>query len=255
MKPRYPHLPLLVTALLAAAAWFHGPIAQPAAYHAFADQGIVFGIVHGADVASNLGFALVTLWGWTKLAPASRHPAMRSGWAGYRVFLIGLLLTAVGSSWYHLAPDNARLVWDRLPIAVACGGLLAGAWGDVSGKDSRVLAIWLVLAAVASVGWWHFTELAGRGDLRPYLLLQGLPLLLIPLWQWIYQMPGADRRAFGAALALYVIAKFAELNDHEIAAALGVATGHTLKHLLATAAAALIVARLVARVRAPLTAK
>ena len=61
-------------------------------------------------------------------------------------------------------------------------------------------------------------------------------------------MPGADRLAFGAALAIYVLAKFAELNDHEIAAALGVVTGHTLKHLLATGAAALIVGRLVRRV-------
>lgn len=223
-KPRYPHLPLVITALLAGAALYHGPIAQPAAYHDFAAQQLAFGIAHDADVVSNLGFALVALGGCIRLAPASRHPRLRAGWAGYRVFLIGLL---------------------------------AGAWGDVSGEvrsePSRALAAWLALIAVASVGWWHYTELAGRGDLRPYLLLQGL--LLIPLWQWIYQLPGADRRAFGAALALYVIAKFAELNDHEIAAVLGGVTGHTLKHLLATAAAALIVARLVARVRAPLAAK
>ncbi|MDM5181921.1 hypothetical protein PO883_32625 [Massilia sp. DJPM01] len=35
--------------------------------------------------------------------------------------LIGL--TAFGSSWYHLAPDDTRLVWDRLPIALACVSL------------------------------------------------------------------------------------------------------------------------------------
>ena len=79
---------------------------------------------------------------------------------------------------------------------------------------------------------------SGYGDLRPYLLLQGLPILLIPLWQWIYKAPSADRLAFGGALMLYIIAKVAEVNDHQIAALLGAATGHTLKHLLATAAAA-----------------
>ena len=116
-------------------------------------------------------------------------------------------------------------------------------------QESRNLAAWLALAAAVSVGWWYFTDLSGMGDLRPYLLLQILPILLIPLWQWIYKMPTADRLAFGSALAIYVVAKFAELNDHEIAAALAPITGHTLKHLLATAAAVLIVGRLVFRVQ------
>lgn len=249
MKPLHHHLPLLVTVLLAAAALVHGPIAQPAGYHDFADQKVVFGIPHFADVISNLGFALVAIWGWIKLAPATGHPDIRPGRAGYRLFLIGLFLTALGSSWYHLAPDNASLVWDRLPIALACGGLLAGVWGDVQQRESSKLASWLALVAVLSVAWWYFTDLSGSGDLRPYLLLQAGPILLIPLWQWIYKAPGADRLAFGGALALYVIAKFAELGDHEIAAVLGAASGHTLKHLLATGAAALIVGRLVFRVQ------
>jgi hypothetical protein len=251
MKTLRHRLPLLVTALLAAAALLHGPIAQPAGYHDFADRDGAFGIPHFADVISNLGFAMAAIWGWIRLVPASGNHNLRSGWAGYRLFLIGLFLTALGSSWYHFAPDNARLVWDRLPIALACAGLLAGVRGDVHHRDSGRLAAWLALAAVASVGWWYFTDLAGGGDLRPYLLLQGLPILLIPLWQWIHKMPGADRLAFGAALAIYVVAKVAELNDHEVAAALGVVTGHTLKHLLASGAAALIVGRLVRRVREP----
>lgn len=249
MKTTYHALPLLLTVLLAAVALVHGPIAQPTGYHDFADQDVVFGIPHFADVISNLGFALTALWGWTCLAPAGNHPDIRSGWAGYRLFLIGLFLTALGSSCYHLAPHNASLVWDRLPIALACGGLLAGVWGDIHQKESGKLVPWLALAAFASVAWWYFTDLSGNGDLRPYLLLQGLPILLIPLWQWIYRAPGADRLAFGGALALYVVAKFAELYDHEIAAVSGALTGHTLKHLLATAAAALVVARLVRRVR------
>ncbi|BAO28063.1 hypothetical protein [Sulfuritalea hydrogenivorans] len=254
MRFPYRHLPVVVTALLAAAALLHGPIAQPESYHHFADQKVAFGIPHFADVISNLGFAAVAVWGWIKLAPARRHPDIQSGWAGYSLFLIGLFLTGLGSSWYHLAPDNAGLVWDRLPIAVACGGLLAGVRGDVRHEESREPAAWLALVAIVSVGWWYFTDLSGRGDLRPYLLLQGLPILLIPLWQWIYRQPASDRLAFGAALTIYVGAKFAELNDHEIAATLGVATGHTLKHLLATGAAALIVGRLANRVQAPLKA-
>ena len=250
MKLPLHQMPLVVTLLLAAAALFHGPIHQPDGYHDFADQSRVWGVPHFCDVTSNLGFALAAFWGWITLGPAREHPGLRHGVSGYRLFLAGLFLTALGSTWYHLAPDNARLVWDRLPIALACAGLLAGVLGDVRRRDSSGMAGLLALAAVASVAWWYFTDLAGAGDLRPYLLLQGLPILLIPLWQWIHKAPTADRLAFGGALAIYIVAKLTEANDHAIAAVLGPITGHTLKHLLATGAAALIVGRLAYRVRA-----
>ena len=145
--------------------------------------------------------------------------------------------------------DNATLVWDRLPITLTCGGLLAGVWGDCKEKPSTVLTAWLALAGGYSVLWWHVTEQTGSGDLRAYLMFQILPMLLIPLWQWIHRAPLAERLSFGGALVVYAVAKFAELYDHEIASSLGVLTGHTLKHLLATLAAALIVGRLAWRVR------
>ncbi|MBK8894131.1 MAG: hypothetical protein IPN64_08720 [Propionivibrio sp.] len=249
MKPWCQHLPMIVTLTLSGAAIVHGPIAQLPDYHNFADQSLLFGIPHFADVISNLGFVLVALWGLARLAPCTRHESIANGWAGYRLFLIALLLTGVGSSYYHLAPDNARLVWDRLPIALACGGLLAGVWGDTRNRSSTVPSVLLAIAAVLSVGWWHVTERAGAGDLRPYLLLQGLPLLLIPLWQWIHDRPRAERLAFTYALAIYALAKLAELGDHPIARATGMLSGHTLKHLLASAAAAFIVAALIRRIR------
>jgi hypothetical protein len=251
MKPYRYHLPAVVTILLAGAALLYGPIGQLADYHHFADQAWLWGMPHAADVLSNLGFALVALWGWRQLAVARGDSRMACGWAGYRLFLAGLLLTAFGSAYYHLAPDNARLVWDRLPIALACAGLLAGVAGDCRQQSSRHATSWLALAAVASVAWWHFTEQAGAGDLRPYLLLQVLPIVLIPLWQGLYRVSRSERWTFVVGMLIYGAAKFAELYDHEIAAALGVVSGHTLKHLLATASAALIVASLVRRVRTP----
>ena len=136
MKSLPHYLPTAVTLLLAAAALFHGPIHQPDGYHDFADQSLVWGVPHFCDVTSNLGFALAAFWGWLRMAPAADHDDLRHGWAGYRLFLGGLFLTALGSTWYHLAPDNARLVWDRLPIALACAGLLAGVLGDVRRRDS-----------------------------------------------------------------------------------------------------------------------
>ena len=42
-------------------------------------------------------------------------------------------------------------------------------------------------------------------------------------------------------MVLYILAKVAEVLDHEIANAFGFVTGHTLKHLIATAATAAVV--------------
>jgi hypothetical protein len=234
--------PAIVTVVLIAILALHGRIAQPADYHDFADHSAYLGIAHAADVLSNAGFALVAIWGWLTLRPHRDSAPLRGGWPGYRLFLIGLLLTALGSAFYHLAPDNARLVWDRLPIALVAAGLIAGVRGDIHGRSTGSRdAILLALAAVASVAWWAFTERTGAGDLRPYLLLQALALVLIPLWQAIHRCPRPDRIAFGAAMGLYVLAKAAEVFDHEIATALGAVTGHTLKHLIATAATAVVV--------------
>ncbi len=234
--------PTLITVGLIAILAMHGRIAQPGHYHDFADRSAALGIHHAADVFSNAGFALVAIWGWLTLRSRRDSDALRAGWPGYRLFLIGLFLTAFGSGFYHFAPDNARLIWDRLPIALACAGLLVGVRGDTKpGLKTEIEAIVLAVYAVASVAWWAYTDRIGADDLRPYLLLQGLPLVLIPLWQAIHRAPRADRIAFAAAMGLYVLAKIAEIFDHEIANILGVVSGHTLKHLIATAATATVV--------------
>jgi hypothetical protein len=243
------HLPLLLTLLLLAAFLAYGPMPQPQAYHQFADTRPLFGVPNAGDVLSNAGFALVGLWGLIRLWPLRRNAQLAAGWPGWCLFLVALVLTAVGSGYYHLDPENARLFWDRVPIALACAGLLAGARAECGHsmhamRDTGLLAA----AAVLTVLWWKITDRTGHGDLRFYLLLQLLTLTLIPLWQTIHHAPRAARIAFGAAVTLYVVAKVAEMNDHALFAALGWASGHTVKHLLSVLAAALLVGHLINRV-------
>jgi hypothetical protein len=250
------YLPSMFVALAIGMFWMHGPVQQPAQYHAFADQSSAFGMLHASDVLSNLPFLLVALWGLYRLLPLRAHPAMRESWPAYLLFLCALALTASGSCYYHLAPDNARLLWDRLPIAMACAGLLAAVRAEhVPNANGCRDALLLCVLAMASVLWWYVTDLRtdlqtdlhAAGDLRPYLLFQALPLVLIPLWQIIYKADRKDRRAFGMAMVLYILAKGAELYDHELLGILNVASGHTIKHVLAGTAAAVIVSRLIAR--------
>jgi hypothetical protein len=239
-------LPLLITLLSLLFMLLHGPIHQLPHYHDFADRRSLPGLPNAADVLSNAGFLIVGFWGMLMLWPIRHHPKLAAGWSGYRLFLIALMLTAVGSGYYHLAPDNAHLLWDRLPIALACAALLGGVHNETTIEGEQHFSMVLLGAiAVFTVAWWY--RGGENGDLRPYLLLQGLPVVLIPLWQWIRRAPSADRYAFGGAILLYAAAKLAELNDHRFFIVFGWISGHTVKHLLATLAAAVIVARLVQR--------
>ena len=232
-------LPGAVLALSAAALLWHGPIVQPAHYHEFADQRAAVGVPHAADVLSNVGFAVVGVVGLIKLARNGAAPELAAGRDGWWLFFLALVCTSAGSAWYHLAPDNARLVWDRLPIVLAAAGLLGAVWRETIGVG-RWATPALAALAVSSVAWWRFTDLQGAGDLRPYLLLQCLPLVLVPLLQWQHEARMRERLAIGGAITLYVLAKVFEWADHGVFAALGLVSGHTIKHLLATAATALI---------------
>src|SRR5258706_253840 len=100
----------------------------------------------------------------------------------------------------------------------------------------------LVAIEIPSLCWVSVTESRGAGDLRRYLLLKGAPLVLVPLWQQLGRGPRASRIAFGIAIVLYAVAKAAEVADRTLFDALGFVSGHTLKHLLAVAAGAIIAA-------------
>ncbi|WP_460528444.1 hypothetical protein [Chitinimonas naiadis] len=204
----------------------------------FADSRRWHGIPNAADVLSNLGFVLVGCLGLWRLA---KMPAWL-GKKGYYLFFAAVLLTGAGSGYYHWSPDNIRLVWDRLPIALACAGLLAANWQGASGASRGNLGLWSALA-VASVGYWYGTDLIGAGDLRPYLWLQLLPLLLIPTLQYTYGANPQSRQVYAVAILFYILAKGGELADHTVFEYLHGLSGHTLKHVLATLVALVLAYR------------
>lgn len=241
-------VPMIVIALAGMALLVYGPIPQAPNYHAFADTRAMWGIPNAGDVLSNIGFALAGLWGLAVVSRGEHRERLMRQLPSLWVFAAAVFLTAFGSGYYHLAPGNERLVWDRLPISLACAGVLAAAYLRTH-ETTLTLTIPAVLSifGVASVFWWSATEARGMGDLRPYILLQGAPLVLVPLWQWRARSPRPERIDFGIAVLLYVFAKLAELNDRAIFEALGLVSGHTIKHLLAGVASVFILRSLVGR--------
>ncbi|UTW12787.1 ceramidase domain-containing protein [Marinobacterium rhizophilum] len=209
------------------------PIAQPLEYHNFADQRSLAGLANAANVLSNLVFVLVSLYGFSRLKRNRRQfaPLLML----YRIFFAGLLLIALGSGFYHLAPDNQTLLWDRLPMTISFTVLTALVVAErIDSRLGLALCPWLLGLGLASVLYWHWLD-----DLRPYLLVQFGPMLLLPVMIWRFEGPGTGW--LWLALGFYVLAKVAELGDDLVYRfSQQLISGHTLKHLLAAASAYMI---------------
>ena len=128
------------------------PIPQPLEYHQFADQRDYFGIPNFFNVMSNLAFLFVGIAGLTFLLSsraASPHVTFIKPcecWS-YMILFLGVALTGGGSAYYHLAPDNGRLMWDRLPIAIAIMALLSATITERVGVKTGLRLLPVLVAA------------------------------------------------------------------------------------------------------------
>jgi Ceramidase len=215
-------------------AWSLPPLTQDPAYHAFADGRTLGPVAHAANVLSNLVFLAAGLLGLRDAVRQTALPA-RPAWI---VAFAGIALVSVGSAWYHLAPGDDTLLWDRLPMTIGFMGLLAAVLAVPFGDRVARRALWpAVIIGIGSVIVWWLT-----GDLRPYVWVQFTPLLLIGATLVLCPLPPPHRRALLSALVLYGIAKGCEMADAALfAATTGVVSGHTLKHLAAGAACGALV--------------
>ncbi len=204
------------------------PIAQSQAYHDFADQRVLLGVPNLLDVASNIAFLIVGALG-IALCAGPRRPRV----ASWMVFFIATVVTSFGSIYYHWAPNDATLVWDRLPIALTAMALLVALVAEHVGERlERFLLVPALAIGATSVFWWWWS-----GDLRPYLWVQFAPMPCILLLLALFPARHTHRRFILYAIGLYALAKVAEIADKDIfTLTTHVVSGHTLKHLLAAGA-------------------
>ena len=207
------------------------PLLQDQAYHAFADQRVVLGIPRFLDIATNLPFLIVGIAGLLYAHRSGLTGAQRS----WTVFFTGVALVGIGSACYHLAPTDAMLVWDRLPMTVGFTAVVVAVLSERLGGriESDALAP-AVFAGLISVLWWVVL-----GDLRPYIVIQLLPLVVVPAVVLLHPGGRRDDGLIHLAIACYLLAKAAERYDAEVyAATRNNLSGHSLKHLLAAAGCA-----------------
>ncbi|WP_198649925.1 ceramidase domain-containing protein [Zobellella maritima] len=204
-----------------------GPLAQNQAYHEFADQRTLWGLPHALNILSNLPLLVVGCAGLL-FVRRDRTEATRAAW---QALFAGLVLVSAGSAYYHWQPSNETLLWDRLPMTIGFMGLFIALLGEYLRPGLARLLVPALLTGLASVFYWYWFD-----DLRPYIWVQFMPLLSIPLLMMLFDSRYSHGRWLLVALAWYGLAKLAEVYDLAIYQATdALISGHTLKHLLAAA--------------------
>jgi hypothetical protein len=243
---------LIFTAVFIIAAIAVPRIPQPLSYHQFADCRALLGIANFFNVLSNVPFLIAGGWGLALIFGGRGAFLDVREQLPYLVFFLGALLTCFGSAWYHWAPDNARLVWDRLPMTLGFAGLVSAALAERMDARLGLRALWPLLAlGVFTVLYWYGTERAGTGNLVPYAAYQTWSIVLIVALLLLYPARRYSHGKFlGWAAFWYGLAKIFETYDLGIYRLTGaMLSGHTIKHLLAAIAVFAIVWQL--RLRRP----
>ena len=212
--------------------------AQDPGYHNFADGRTLLGIPNFWNVISNLPFLLTGFLGIRLCLKAK--PGNQGRWlepwerTTFAIVFLGVALTCFGSGYYHLWPANSTLLWDRLPMTLGFMGLLAIIIGERAHAPWGKAALWpLVSAGAFSVVYWYISELGGSGDVRPYVLVQFYPLLLIPVLL-LFPPRYSHTASYLIVLGWYLLAKVFEALDVQLFdLTSGRMSGHSLKHVAA----------------------
>jgi hypothetical protein len=209
-------------------------------YHVFADKRALFGILNAGDVLSNLPFFLVGLWAliWLSL-PVSRSAFIdRRERVPYLVFFAGVMVTGVGSFWYHLAPSDARLPWDLLPMTCSFIALIVATYMERVNLTTGFFAlIPMLLVGTSTVLYWYFSTALGHGDYKYYLFLQFFSPVVLTLIIGLFPPRYTGIGYLVIAFGFYVAAKVFEIYDFVIYHHLGrLVIGHSLKHITAAVA-------------------
>jgi Ceramidase len=198
------------------------PIPQSQIYHGFADRRTLFGIPNFWNVVSNLPFILVGALGLWKV----RRDLSAS------IFFLGVFLTGFTSSYYHWAPNDWGLFWDRLPMTFAFMAILANVIEERVDERVGKLLLWpLVALGVLSLLIWMRVD-----DLRLYAWVQFFPCIALPLMFWLLPPKYTGTYYWFIAAGFYLLAKLLEHYDAAIYSALRVMSGHPIKHVAAACA-------------------
>ena len=199
------------------------PIEQDQTYHNFSDIRVFFMIPNFWNVISNLPFLIVGMLGLYRLKSGDIVKNQ------FIVFFIGIALVSIGSTYYHLNPNDSTLVWDRLPMTIGFMALFSALVSEyINDRIGKTLLIPALSIGLLSIIYWVLVK-----DLSFYLAVQFFPMLTIPVMLIFFKSRHNLVAGYWLLLIAYVIAKIFEKYDYETHAFLGFISGHSIKHIVA----------------------
>lgn len=190
-------------------------VPQDQNYHRFAGE------PNPGNVWSNAAFLLAGLFGFWRLRRGKSE----------LVFATGAVLTALGSTIYHLAPTDETLVYDRLGMVIAFAAFIHILMQHFDVDFRGALPLLIAIGTLTIICW------LALDDLRPYAVFQGFPVVLVVLGSFLLPHVYPRHGMLWIVTAGYVLAKVCE--DRDVAIynwTHHAVSGHTLKHLVAGAA-------------------
>jgi hypothetical protein len=208
-------------------AW--GPMPMPAAEHVHAGDATLFGRV--VNVLATLPMALAALAGWHALRRNGWPATLTIPWTATFAFAI---VMALASALYHLTPGDPCFVISNTAAAglfmLLLASFLAERVHPWFGTWQAVAAVMAIMSAAGLLTAWCLWD-TGQFDLRPLMLLQMLPVLLIPAGALQLQGRYTTRNDWVGLLGAYLVARALEPFDEQLLQLTGWIGGHALMHL------------------------
>ena len=250
---------------------FVEPIKQPQAYHNFADKRVFLCSCHAStegfflppgsssdaerrrrfiipnfgDVISNIVIFAGGIFGIFLLQQSNNTDGVETIDRKWQldvclpILFYSTIAISVGSTYYHWNPNDASLVWDRLPMTLAFVSIFCFMLEDYIPNNTKLgqsLLTPLLFLGIFSVLYWRWMD-----DLRLYALVQFLPLIIIAGLLTCYQPKHGGALQHTLALICYGLAKVCEDLDYTIFAWTNRRiSGHSMKDVLAGIASILL---------------
>ncbi|VVH50563.1 hypothetical protein BPUTSESOX_1189 [uncultured Gammaproteobacteria bacterium] len=222
---------LLISFVIIVIMFLQDPMPQSVKYHSFVDDRGIFGVVNFYNVISNFPFLLVGIYAIMLLKNNRLNISDNIKYMYYTMFF-GVIMVFFGSSYFHLDVRHETLFLDRLPMVIVFMALFSIVISEfISLKIGKKLFIPLVALGLFTIIYWIVGESYGSGDLRWYILVQFLPMLITPIILLNFKRKSA--KAYWYLLLFYVFAKLFEHFDGQIFELFGFISGHSIKHIVA----------------------
>ena len=215
-------------------AW--GPVELTAHAHRYADERAWLGVAGAANVWVNAAMFAAGAWGWYATRGSGWPLHLRTPW---QLFQLYAMVSAAMAALYHARPHDTLFVISHIATASGFVMLTLGLMAErVHARfGSLTLCLMVLLGIALTGGAMLFAQALGASlDMRPLLLLEIIPVLVIPAGA--LSLPGRSTGVFNwvVVLTLYTLAKLLETGDAFILEATGWISGHTLMHLALSAA-------------------